>query len=381
MPAEGVFDWSVLMKITLNYNVLIILIIGMLLLVGCNGFGVRKTNSALISVGEEKISSAETMIYLLQAKEEFERVGGPDVWEIPKEDFTGGKTPEQVAKERAMDNLIRDKIFVSQAKNLGLSLQEDKISQAKQLAKDYFSKIPENTIKKYNITAEIVEEAFLDFSLAQEVSTSIKNNYEPKQAQIEKKMMEDPDYSKLKGHDPKEILTYVRFKRVLIYTTEINANNERASLSDEEIAEASRQIEFAHKEAKSGRDFDSIIDEFSQEQQAGEVRGEFNISQALLSKELVDAFSKLKINEISPIVTTESGFQFFKIIEIKIPTEQEISNYSAEFEKWEETLRKNAEESLKEKAVTEIYTEWKKDYAITVETEQWDNMSIFNGQN
>lgn len=336
----------------------------------------KRNTPAVVTLGDRAITSAEVMIYLLQAKEEFEKLGGPEVWEIPKEDFTGGKTPQEVAKERALDNIIRDKILVKKADSLNVKLEDSVIQETKELAAEYFEKMPENIAEQYHITADIVEESFLDFRLATEVANSITSSYTPNETEISEVMLLDTDYSKLMGHDAEEILTNVVLKRILINTTEMNANNERVPLSEEAQKEALNRINEAYQLAKSGQDFNTLIATYSEEDQVSTNNGEFRISLALLSDELREVVDSIQIGEVSKVVKTEYAYQIIKLMAIEKPSDDEIASYEEEFVTYEKEVRAKAEVTLRQQAFNEIYDEWKKEISITINDELWKAMSL-----
>lgn len=352
-----------------------IIIITIVMLTGC--FNKQKA-PAIVTIGDQEISSAEVMIYLLQAKEEFEKVGGLEVWEIPKEDFTGGKTPQQVAKERALDNLIRDKILVSKSNSLNIKIDDEVINETKKVAQEYYNKLPEEIIDEHHITKPIVEKSFLDFRLAAEVTNSITNSYSPSESEINEAMLSNEDYAKLKGHEAKEILTYVVLKRIIVNTTEINANNERVPLSEEDQKEAQEKINEAYNFVTQGKDFDTLIEFYSEEDLVTTNNGEFRISLALLSDEIRSVVERMQIGETSKIVKTEYGYQIIQLVSKELPTNDEIESYETEFINWENTIKEEAEYNLRQQAFNEIYEEWKKELTIEINNELWNEMSLFN---
>lgn len=359
---------------TQKFRTICILIITIVMLTGCIN---NQKTPAVVTIGEETITSAEVMIYLLQAKEEFEKVGGPEVWEIPKEDFTGGKTPEQVAKERALDNLIKDKILVKKATSLNIKINDETIEETKKVAATYYEKIPQKLVEKYKINKQLVEKSFLDFRLATEVANSITSSYTPSDTEISEAMLLNQDYSMLKGHEAQEILTYVVLKRIIVNTTEIDANNEHIPLSEEAQKEALDKINEAHRFAIKGNDFNTLIEFYSEEDLEANNNGEFRISLALLNDELKAVIENLEIEEISDVVKTEYGYQILKLIAIEIPTNDEIESYKKEFVNWENTIRNTAEKNLRQQAFNEIYEEWKKEVTIETDDELWNGMSLF----
>ncbi|PKM51510.1 MAG: hypothetical protein CVV02_06125 [Firmicutes bacterium HGW-Firmicutes-7] len=365
------------MKAQKHWTKWIVVLIIMMIFTSCTGSKSNQKGQIIVAIDGEKIIAAEVMIYFLQVKEDFEKVGGTEVWEIPKEDFTGGIPPEQVAKNQAYDNLIKNKILDKKASSLGISLKDSVIEETKQIATDYFNKIPKEIVVKYSITNQIVEDTFLDFRLAKEVSDSINSKYVPKEEQIVEVMLLDEDYKRLKEYDTKEILTLSIVQHVLTNTAELNTNDELVPLSEEAQKKAYNKIQEAYKLAQSGDDFNSIINQYSEEIEKDSYNGEYKLSIVLLSDELKAVLEDLKVGQVSEVAKTEYGYHMFKLIAIEPPSDQEISSYEAEFKVWEETLKEESIKTLKQQAFNEIYEEWKKETLINLENELWEKMSLF----
>lgn len=356
----------------------IVILVIIIIFSGCAGSKNNQKSQAIVVIDGEKILAAEMMIYFLQVKEDFEELGGTEVWEIPKEDFTGGIPPEQVAKKQAYDNLIKNKILDKKASSLGIQLEDSVVEETKEIAVQYFKSIPKEIVDKHKITEQIVVDAFLDFRLATEVSNSINNKYEPSEIQIVEKMLLDEDYNKLKNYETKEILTLAVVQHILTNTAELNANDELVPLSEEAQKKAYQKVQEAYNLAKSGYDFSALIQQYSEDTEKDSYNGEYKISIVLLSNELKTALEDLKIGQISEIAETEYGYHIFKLMAIETPSEQEISEYEEEFKVWENTLRDESINSLKQEAFNEIYEEWKKETVIELENSLLEKMSLFN---
>lgn len=364
------------MKAQKHWTKWIIVLIIMIIFSGCNGTKNSQKSQAIVVIDGEKIIAAEMMIYFLQVKEDFEELGGTEVWEIPKEDFTGGIPPDQVAKKQAYDNLIKNKILGKKSSTLGIKLEDAVVEDTKKIAIDYYEEIPKEIVDKYGITKQIVENIFLDFRLATEVSDSINSKYVPSEEQIVETMLSDENYSKLINYDAKEILTLSVVQHILTNTAELNTNDELVPLPEEAQEKAYEKAQEAYKLAKNGHDFSALINQYSDETEK-ESNGEYKINIVLLSDELKVSLENLKIGQISEVIKTEYGYHIFKLLAIETPTEQEISDYEAEFKLWEETLREDAIATLKQQAFNEIYEEWIKETQIELKNEPWETLSLF----
>lgn len=341
----------------------IMFVIFVMLISACH----RSVNPIVVIDGES-ISEAEVMLYLLQVKAQFEQVGGLEIWDT--EEFSGGKTAEQVAKEGALDNLFKYKILVGKASSMGVSMDQSVIDQTTEVAKQYYEKISADMISEHKITEQIVIDTFLDFSLASEVEAAIKDNYEPTVEQINEVMLEDQDYSTYMNYQTEDILTLAQVKQIFTRTAQIDENSNPIPLSEEEQKTAYNKIIEAYDKAMQGEDFDNLIEQYSEMDQV-DTNNEIPIAQ------LKKFFTDLSVGKISEIAQGVTGYYVFQVISIKEPSEEDIANYEVEFKQWEDILRDNSLKDLKEDAFNEIYTEWEKETPTSVNHELWDGLSIF----
>lgn len=351
------------MKTQKHWTRLVIILVIVMMFSSC--LNTKNQKSQIVgSIDGEKISLAEVTIYLLRVKEEFEKVAGVEVWDI--EDFSGGKTAEQVAKEGALENLIRDKILDKKAASLNVALEESIINETTKKAEEYYEEIPQEIIEKNNITKQTVIDSFMAFRLASEVTNVVNNSYEPSEKQISEEILKNEDYVKLKKSTTEDILTLYVLKRILINTS---------NLSGDEQNQAYEKALNIYNKAQAGEDFDKLIEEYSEEEYSEEG---YKISATLLDENLKEPLEKLSVGEISEVLKTEQGYNIFKIIGIEKPNLKDVEDYEKEFKLWEKKLEEEAIIKLKQEAFNEIYGEWKKESNININNEVWEKVSIFN---
>lgn len=331
-------------------------------------------SDAIITIEDEGIGTGKVMIYLLQVKEEFEKVGGNDVWHT--EDFTGGKSAEQVAKEGTLENIIRNTILESKAKGLNIELTKETIEETTELAENYYLNIPKDVVETSNITEEIVIDTFLELRLASEVSNSINENYQPTEEQILDKMLENHDYVDLLNYEAEDVITTTVVEHILTKTSRMDVNGEIIPLTEEEQDKAYGDIKKAYTLAKQRHDFNDLMEEYSQEDEEV-LKGQYEISVSLVEDEIKTVLKDLKVGEISEIAQTENGYYLFKILEIVEPTQEEIEAYEKEFIDWENYLREEAIKNLKKQVFDSIYMDWRNEVSITINNALYEEMSLF----
>ena len=84
----------------------------------------------VISVNDDEVQQNEVMIYVYQVVEEFQSIGGEEVWEF--EYFSGGKSAIQVAKEAVLEYIVRIKVHNKKSIELKVTLDQAEDAKVKE---------------------------------------------------------------------------------------------------------------------------------------------------------------------------------------------------------------------------------------------------------
>lgn len=326
--------------------------------------------SYLVEVDGVKVQKNEVMIYVHRIVEEFIRVGGESVWEF--EDFSGGKSALEVAKESVLENLVQIKILNRKAHSMGVVLEEEEKEQIRIQAKSYQDKMNPTYLAEQNITTELIESVFFEFAIANHVIELTTIDYVPSEEEIINKMDRSEEYQKLLAAEPQELLTDIEVDYIFL------------TFAEKQEDEIQNQRKLAQKildRLAEGDDFYSLQRQFSEinkdpEGKLGyEEAGTFNFSMAFLP----EGFEKLKDlekNTISDIMEKDTGYYIFLVRNIVLPTEEELKEYENNFKIYEESVRNSAIEELKLAAFNTFYSEWQKAAVIRLNKTEWDKLSI-----
>lgn len=344
---------------------------------GCFRIGGKKNyEKPIVIINDINVPKEEMMLYILQIKTEFEQLGGEDVWGI--EDFSGGKTANEVARQGALENLIKVKLLVKNSEDMNITITEEEKEETIKKAKLYYNDIDKEYIEEYGIKEEFVINTFLEYQLANEVTNKITNNYNPTEEEIQGKMMTNEDYAKLVGKNAEDVLTQITVKHIVTKTHSENEQGELSPLSTEQQNKAYKKIQEAYNRAKKGENFDILIEQYSEDELKLTNKGVYDFSKALMTQVYKDALEGVPIGGISKIVNSAFGYHIFKIINKTNPSQEDIEQYNENFVQWEEILMQEYEEALKKEAFNEIYQELKINAEIEINSQEWDKINISN---
>lgn len=186
-----------------------------------------KKEEGYLEIDDDVILENEIMLYLLQTYNEFEELGGSEVWEI--NDFSGGKSASDVAKQGALDNLIMTKVLVKKAAEMNLELNENQSSELELQANEYFDNLATSFVEKYDITLEVVRRVLLENNLAMLVEENTKSNYEVTRDELGAKLLENEEYNWVKDKiagGTEAVLTSYTIEHIVTYTHTKNQEGE-----------------------------------------------------------------------------------------------------------------------------------------------------------
>lgn len=150
-------------------NIFLALCAALLVFCGCsveNGSG-----DWLIKIDGKNVSRMEYLIYLKETVQNYELIGGDDIWDT---DFDG-RTAEDVAKESAFNSLVAVKIAIEKADKYSASLSETDESRAEMEALQMSQNAGEEKDSEFYKTAlNVVKEKYLYNYVKENLTKSIK---------------------------------------------------------------------------------------------------------------------------------------------------------------------------------------------------------------
>ncbi len=356
----------------------IVLLLSLSSVLGCSKSNEEQNNgqSYLVKVNDHLVYENEVMIYVNKVTREFEEIGGKNVWEF--EDFSGGKSAIEVAKEAVIDNIVRIKVLKDKSNELNLTLNKDEISVVNEEAIEYLSSISDAFKEVNNVELEIMIKVFSEFAIANKVMSQVTDEFNPASDEIIARMNENEEYSNLKGTNITELLTEIYVEHILFTIREKDQSGEYVTLTEDEKSIKYNKVEMVLQLAIDGVEFDTLMNQYSEEifPEELEDNGIYQFSKALLPEEFKEELMFLDKNEISNIVESELGYHIFRVKDIVVPTDEEIKIFNDKFILFEEDLRKTIIQQLKEEAFNRLYNEWKKSVDISIDREVWEIIDL-----
>lgn len=317
------------MKKTVKNMLLLLFITVAVLLPGC---GAAENREYVLKINQEAVTKGEFLLYLNEVEQEFEAVGGTDIWDT---DFEG-QTAQEAAKDRALNSIKMVKLASQRADSYQASLsKEEKEKVASSAEELYFSL---SDADKEQITLQETEKTMEDKERYTKVAEKITKDFVPSEADFQ------AFYQKNRQAYADKLRLY--------------------SLSSILIAEEEKAKE-AYARAKKGEVFETLVNEYEKDPSAKETGGKMETYQAVLEEQFEKPFV-YQAGDITELMRAPEGYYLFRVNAVSEAPERQI----------EETARKAYTEQMKQRLFLQEYEKWVEKAVIEKNQTVWDSIAV-----
>ena len=242
-------------------------------------------------INDEQIAEPLYRIFLWQTQQGMESLI-PNIWKL---DNLGGKSPEEVAKERALDSISYYVVAEEKAKELGIKLNKEEKNEVKTSAKEA---VKNNEIinEKYNIKQKDYEAFYTYMKIREKLLDALGESYEPSEEEIAGLL--------------KEEATIIQ----VFINTKDELGNDLPSDKKQEAYEIAQKV---LSEALAGADLSELAMKYSDDPSVNENQGLYSFIQGQLDKNLEAViFDKAIEGEVYPkVIDVANGYEIVKVVE------------------------------------------------------------------
>lgn len=252
-------------------------------------------------VGDEAISEPLYRIFLWQTQRGMESLD-TNIWKL---DNVGGKSPEEIAKERALDSIRYHVVAQKKAKELGIELTKEDKQQIKESAKiAYDNNASINEI--YNLKQGDYESFYSYMKLSEKVLATLGESYEPSVEEIKEEIRKMQETGIATGDEATIV-------QVFIKTT----NEMGESIPEDKKQEAYEKAQEVLQAALQGQALSELAASYSEDSAVVENGGQYTFKRGMMDPALETVvFEKATIGEVYPeVVTTADGYEIVEVLE------------------------------------------------------------------
>lgn len=299
---------------------------------GCGSVTDKSTSGDyVVKVNGVDVYKSEFMIYLNEAKINFESIGGVDIWET---DFEG-TTAEEVAKNSAIKAIELVKVSNQKADELGITLDDSEKETANKEAEIEYKSLGDYASKN-DITLEDVEKVMQDKMLYTKVYQNVTSDFE----------ISDADFNAYYDSVKDELMDYyTEYMLRSIYVTGYT-----------------KALEVVEK-YNNGTSFDQLFDEYEEQE------GIANEPEMSYKGDLENYFGlefDVQVGNISSILEGDDGYYIIKVEDVRSASEDEVI----------ENAREVYTSNKKEQLFNDEYTKWSEDIKVEKNEEVFNSIQV-----
>lgn len=309
------------------------ILIMILLLSSCGGEIVAR-------VGNTKITPDEFRFYLDSIKTQMQGTELKTDYDWENREIEGKKAID-VAKERAMENAIRNALYIESSKASGMTLTNEDIIQTKKVknwivdgyggAEAYNQYLKDNNITDRFMNKMVESSAYQD---------KIKKRINAENPETDEEIMKYYEENKA------ELETrYRKAKHILILTTDAET---KIPLPKTEKDKARRNAQHILKRVRSGEDFDALMFELSEDPGLAESPDGYVFKSGEMVPEFEECVDSIDYDDIA-LCESEYGFHIVKRLPVSL-----------------EDIKEYLKEEVQNKKVDELIYSWAEEFGVEI---------------
>ncbi|MBD5544457.1 MAG: peptidylprolyl isomerase [Lachnospiraceae bacterium] len=293
----------------------------------------------IFRIGKSSCMLPEIKVYLLNTKNQYESIYGARIWNTRLEDGT--------LEEKVKDTVIAR---VAQIKTMNLLAQEHEIALSEheqklvsQAALEYYQTLSAEEIEYLSANEQLIEQLYGEYALSDKIYYSIIQDVNPEISDDEART--------------------ITVKVIFLKNYSLDGEKNRIPYTEETKADTKKKAEEILALARSGEDFDTLINQYSEDENST-----YSFGKGEMEAVLEEAAFNLSTDAISNVVETEYGYYIIKCV--------------STFDRKETDVNKvKIVEQRKKEAFNQVYDDFVKSQVRNLNEELWDSVTLEAGEN
>lgn len=280
----------------------------------------------------------EVMVYLANSENQYSKVFGEQIWDVPIEDGT----LEQAYKDTILARIAQIKAMNLLAREYNVTLDENEDGRVIAAAKDYMASLDASEIAYLDINQDVVAKLYREFAVANKLYKTITSEINPEISDDEART--------------------ITVRTILIKTYTVDSNGNKIPYTAEEKKGALERIKSVQTRLEEGETFEVLAADYNED-----TNSEYSFGRNVMPEKFEEAAFNLGNGEISDIVETEYGYHLILCVSTFNPEETE------------NTKLKIVEERRQE-AFEEVYQQFVVTLTSNLNKDLWDTIYFDKSQ-
>ena len=298
-------------------------------LAGCSNkivFTKGLSKDEVFRIGDSVCTVPEMMVYLINTRNQYEKVYGAEVWDISVD----GVTLEENVKETVLARIARIKTMYLLAASRGVTLEDGEERRVKKAAEEYFASLSEEEKELMGADEDVIEQLYREYALADKVYQNIIKDVNPEISDDEART--------------------ITVQHILLSTSAEEGG--RKYSEEEKQAVYSRACEIRRMAVDGEHDFVDLASRYSEDSVTT-----FSFGKGDREEAFEEAAFALETGEVSQVIETEEGYHIIKCVstfdrsqtdanKLEILEERRREVFGQEYDAFVETLARQLNKEL-----------------------------------
>lgn len=290
-------------------------------------------------IGSSVCTVSEMMVYLVNTRNQYEKVYGDQVWKVSRD----GVTLEENVKETVLARMAQIKTMYLLAGSREISLDEKETARVEQAAEEYYSSLNDTEKELMGADQDVIRRLYSEYALADKVYQDIIRDVNPEISDDEART--------------------ITVQHILLRTYTVDAQGGRVPCTEEtkrEIYEKACGIR--QTAAEEEQDFVELASRYSEDNVIT-----YSFGKGETDSAFEQAAFALETGEVSQVIETGEGYHIIKC----------VSTFDRN-----QTDRNKLEivEQRRREAFGQVYDAFVKTLARQLNTELWEQLTLLQDQ-
>ena len=332
--------------------------------------GCEKKEDILMTIENEEVPLGEGMIYLKLAAEDFEALGGQDIWKIS----LTGQDAVQTVGERALQSLVRTKVLAREG--AGDVTQEEQ-RELEEMRGQLEEALGKEFCKQWKITEDVLERVLRESFFADRYQTS--QQFTTDQEELQNKV--DEAFAWYDNTDVEAYLQKVRLLPLMVYTGEW-ADGTWVEYPEERKEKQQAKIEEAYGRLEEGEDFQTVAAQFGEDASPSDnpllnegiirAAGDGTVFyRGQIQPDLAERIFRIPANEHTDIISVKYGFIILFVLEYPETAGLDRRQYTSQLETAKKQYREDLMSGFQLQGYNDLYEQIEQRTPISIDEELW----------
>lgn len=281
----------------------------------------------------------EIMVYLVNSENQYDRIFGPEIWQVPVND----KTMEQEYKETIIARIAQIKVMNLLAPRYEVELDKEEEKKVAAAAKEYFSSLNSSEIALMGVDEATIKQLYREFAVADKLYHVITDEVNPEISDDEART--------------------ITVKSILVKTYSKNSRGDKVEFTQDRKQSAYERIQEVVQKLNDGEDFDVLAADYNEDNQV-----EYSFGRGVMPPAFEEAAFNLETGQVSDIIETEYGYHVLLC----------VSTFNQEET---DTNKQVIVGKRRQEAFNQVYDEYVKTLTSNLNAPLWESVTYQKNEN